>query len=188
MNKLGGDIALGDGGTSTRNADEEDRQKRIDAITAGQLNALAVRCGNTADSKGFHQPVKDADALDQISRMLAGTDGGMTVFTTNGNDPVNDGQSVSAVLQRIASQHRMMHLGWKLMLIASELGEAAESLRKTGVEGIGNSDDDNFGEELADSLIRLVDLAALAGVPIGDVTLDKMGVNTTRPMLHGKKG
>lgn len=165
-----------------------ERMALLDSQTANQLNALAARCGNTADDKGFHQPVKDANSLDAFADLLERHSVGHTVVERTIVDGENHDITIATELRRIASQHRMMHAGWKLMLIVSELGEAAESLRKTGVEGIGKSNDDNFGEEMGDVLIRLLDLCAILNIPIGDETLDKMGVNTLRPHLHGKKG
>jgi NTP pyrophosphatase (non-canonical NTP hydrolase) len=179
MNKLGGDVAL----EGLEPADE-DRAKLLDVQTAGQLNALAARCGNTADIKGFHQPEYDADSLEMMADLCERNGVGYTLWGERNDQE----KTLSSELRRIASQHRMLHTGWKLMLIVSELGEAAESLRKTGVEGIGNSDDDNFGEEMGDANIRLLDLCSFRGVHIGDETLDKMAVNTERPYLHGKKG
>jgi len=67
----------------------------------------------------------------------------------------------------------------KLMLIVSELGEAAEAVR--------NQDSVNFAEELADIAIRLLHLSAGLNIPIHEVIAQKMIVNEQRPDRHGKQ-
>jgi NTP pyrophosphatase (non-canonical NTP hydrolase) len=68
----------------------------------------------------------------------------------------------------------------KLMLIVSELSEAMEGARK-------NLPDDKlphrpmFEVELADALIRLLDLAGATGVDLGGAYVEKMAFNATRP-------
>lgn len=70
-----------------------------------------------------------------------------------------------------------MMLG-KLMLVVSEIGEAAEAIR------VGNFD--NFGEELADTIIRLLDIARSSGIDIDYEVRKKMDTNERRPIKHGK--
>lgn len=70
-------------------------------------------------------------------------------------------------------------LAGKLMLVVSELGEALEASR--------NSDFDNFCEELADTCIRIFDLAGAFNIHLGDVIAAKMEKNEQRPYLHGKE-
>lgn len=67
----------------------------------------------------------------------------------------------------------------KLMLIASELGEAVEALR--------NGDQDKFEEELADVFIRLGDFCGGYNIDIETAIRKKMEYNRTRPHMHGKK-
>jgi len=66
----------------------------------------------------------------------------------------------------------------KLMLVVTELGEAAEAVRHHDVE--------NFTEELADTLIRIYDIAGRMDIDLGRAIADKMAVNEGRPHLHGK--
>lgn len=66
-----------------------------------------------------------------------------------------------------------------LMLITTELAEAAEAVRK--------DDRANFAEELADTMIRLLDLCAAEGINIEAHIMDKMRKNMKRPQKHGKK-
>ena len=67
----------------------------------------------------------------------------------------------------------------RLALIASEVGEAVEALRKG--EGY------NFNEELADIVIRVADLAGGLGIDLEQEIIDKMNINEGRDYLHGKK-
>ena len=65
------------------------------------------------------------------------------------------------------------------MLIVTELGEACEADRK------GNRE--NFKEELADTIIRLLDLCCAEGIDIEKEIEKKMEFNKGRPYKHGKK-
>jgi NTP pyrophosphatase (non-canonical NTP hydrolase) len=64
-----------------------------------------------------------------------------------------------------------------LALIHSEVSEALEAHRHG--EGIG--------EELADIVIRTLDLAAAEQLNLGKLILEKMQKNKLRPYLHGGK-
>ena len=65
----------------------------------------------------------------------------------------------------------------KLMLIVSEISEAMEAHR-TGRY---------YADELADVVIRLLDLDGWVGLDIGKEVVHKMAHNTTRPYKHGGK-
>ena len=65
----------------------------------------------------------------------------------------------------------------KLMLAVTEIGEAAEAARKL--------DKDNFREEMADTIIRLLHLAAALGLDVASDVYMKMEYNETRPEKHG---
>lgn len=95
----------------------------------------------------------------------------------------------------------------KLMLVVTEVSEACESLRKgktlfdKGYEPIdlNNLPDDKFPylfevnvkdtleDEIADSIIRLLDLAGGLGIDIGWHVEQKLRYNATRTSKHGKK-
>ena len=101
---------------------------------------------------------------------------------------------------------REFNVGEVLMLITSELGEALEATRKedwANREGfeLATSEPhtpehweaqfkahikDSFEDELADSFIRLLDLAERSGVDLAWHVEQKMKYNATRPRLHGK--
>jgi NTP pyrophosphatase (non-canonical NTP hydrolase) len=65
-----------------------------------------------------------------------------------------------------------------LMLIVSEAAEACEAYRK--------QQNDKIPDELADIMIRTMDLAEGFGIDIQDAVVKKMEFNRTRPYKHGK--
>ena len=73
----------------------------------------------------------------------------------------------------------------RLALITSEISEALEADRKDLM-------DDHlpqyygFDVELADALIRILDLCGANNVDIGKVVRDKLAYNKSRPFKHGK--
>lgn len=75
----------------------------------------------------------------------------------------------------------------KIALIHSELGEALEALRHN------NPDDDKIPSfsgaeaELADAVIRIMDLAAERGWDVGAAIIEKMRMNADREWRHGKE-
>jgi NTP pyrophosphatase (non-canonical NTP hydrolase) len=67
----------------------------------------------------------------------------------------------------------------KLMLVTTEVSEAAEAVRL--------GDRANFEEEVADAMIRLLDICGRCGIDIEQAIADKMAVNKERPTRHGKQ-
>lgn len=78
------------------------------------------------------------------------------------------------------------NFGEKIALIHSELSEALEADRKDLVSD-HIPDFSGIEEELADVVIRVVDLAAMRGLRLGDAINAKMQYNLSRPFKHGKK-
>lgn len=71
-------------------------------------------------------------------------------------------------------------------LIHGELSEGIEALRKPAFP-INSTEKDSFGGEMADAVIRIMDLCAFFGIPIGDAIVARAQHNTTRPHMHGGK-
>ncbi len=66
----------------------------------------------------------------------------------------------------------------KLMLVVTELAEACEAHR--------NGDRKNFNEEIADTFIRLFDIAGSVDIDLEKEISDKMAINWGRSEKHGK--
>lgn len=97
------------------------------------------------------------------------------------------------------------NVGELLMLVVSELGEALEAKRKdrhakseSHVLNLVSGDvdfktsfeqniKDTFEDEIADSIIRLLDMCGGLGINIEFFISEKLRYNKTRPRLHGKK-
>lgn len=83
-------------------------------------------------------------------------------------------------------------IGTKIALIHTEISEALEEFRKPDVEldEIYYSEGgkpEGFGVELADAVIRILDLAEKTGNDMSDLIKLKMKFNKTRPTRHGGK-
>ena len=66
-----------------------------------------------------------------------------------------------------------------LALVHTEVSEAVEAFR--------NDDRANFEEELADVLIRVLDIVGGLGIDIDHAVLAKLAKNKTRGLRHGGK-
>jgi len=79
----------------------------------------------------------------------------------------------------------------KLMLAVGELSEAVEEIRNghpyDKVYFTGDNKPEGFGIELADAIIRLLDVAEHLGIDMQDAVILKHNYNLTRPYKHGGK-
>jgi hypothetical protein len=66
----------------------------------------------------------------------------------------------------------------KLMLVVTEVAETMEALR--------DGDREAEAEEVADTIIRLLDYAAWRGIRLDETIEAKMAKNEMRPRLHGR--
>ena len=76
----------------------------------------------------------------------------------------------------------------KLMLVTTELAEAAEDVRTNRMTTVftgENRKPEGFSTELADVVIRVLHLAALMGVDLEKEMRTKHAFNLTRPARHG---
>ncbi len=67
----------------------------------------------------------------------------------------------------------------KLMLVVSELSEAAECVRDNNFE-------EDFAEELADAVIRIFDICGTLNIDLEHAITIKMIKNELRPIKHGR--
>ena len=80
-----------------------------------------------------------------------------------------------------------------LALIHSEVSEALEEYRETGLEQLdkvwytSTDKPEGFTVELADVLIRIADLCGEFNLDLEDALKTKMEYNKTRPYRHGNK-
>lgn len=90
----------------------------------------------------------------------------------------------------VPSEELAVYLGNKLMLIVGEVSEAHEELRKnldgTHVYWREDGKPEGLGFELADIVIRVLDLAEALDIPIQSRIEEKMTYNAKRPPKHGK--
>jgi len=86
----------------------------------------------------------------------------------------------------IESDDNPLAVTTKLMLINSELVEAMNIDRAHDLanEPMAKLD---FGEELADAVIRLADLAGYLSIDLDSLVQTKMEINAKRPRKHGKR-
>lgn len=83
----------------------------------------------------------------------------------------------------------------KIALIHSEISEALEEHRKpydddepSFYTGMTPLQEDKFGEELADAIIRILDIVGFYGLEnFGDILVSKIETNRDRPYRHGKR-
>lgn len=80
------------------------------------------------------------------------------------------------------------HVISKLSLITCEVSEAIEALRDgLPYEVVIDGKPEGMPVELADVIIRALDLAFMLGIDIGDVVARKLAFNATRGAMHGGK-
>lgn len=86
------------------------------------------------------------------------------------------------------SGHGVHELASKLALVHSEVSEALECLRKGDMAATVRPDGkpEGWASELADIVIRVLDIAEATGVDIGAAMAEKHRHNLTRPYKHGK--
>lgn len=129
----------------------------------GALNDLAKACNENAVSKGFY------DTFDKLHVLAAST-------------------GDSKLLEEFYAIWKLS----RLKLVVTELAEAAEEVREPGKlspkikEKLGE-DLPAFDEEIADTLIRLFDLAGSLGVDLDRAVELKMRANALRKPMHGGK-
>lgn len=81
------------------------------------------------------------------------------------------------------------NVGEQLMLVVTEISEALETFRKNGFIGESNvlPGTAHFSEEIADAIIRLLDLDGGFNLGVWYALAKKLKYNASRPPKHGKK-
>ena len=76
----------------------------------------------------------------------------------------------------------------RIALMHSELSEALEDYRNDKMNLVIEDDKPNgFPSELADVIIRILDLCGYLGIDLDEAVKTKMNYNKTRPYKHGNK-
>lgn len=148
-------------------------------ILSNSLNTLAKNLHATSSEKGFW-PEDEKNFRTELSGIIY--------------SKIPDSFQSELLCDQIfelAKKHRAwnkeMMIAQKLLLAVGEIGEAIEGLRK------GNPPDDHipslpsFQTEIADTIIRLLDLCHELKIDIGDTISKKHEYNKQREKLHGKK-
>lgn len=73
----------------------------------------------------------------------------------------------------------------RLCLVHTEVGEAAQVVKRHWAEGAPDWVRGQLADELADIVIRVADLSGCLGIDLQQAVLDKMAVNRSRPYLYG---
>ncbi len=124
------------------------------------------------------------------------------------NEGIDDGlaQAITALSKRVTFFNEQkgfedrgpVNVDRYLLMVHRELGEAHEELRdghgptEIYMEGTAQvappyQKPCGFPVELADAVIRLLDLAGRLGIDIGTVMQAKLAYNQTRPAKHGRR-
>lgn len=108
-------------------------------------------------------------------------------------------QTVFEVLQSAVYETAVSHGWWegevnipeKLALIHSEVSEALEEYRNGGVDAgtvySAFGKPEGFGVELADTVIRIMDLCEHLNIDLAGLIVEKHEYNLTREWRHGGK-
>lgn len=126
---------------------------------AAVINHVADICGEMEQEKGFREDAENSEYLRNLSVRL--------------NLALEERVKLDAIADRIDVLNNVT----KLMLMVSELAEAMTELRKNGK---------HYGEELADTVIRIFANAHQNRVPLGDEIVKKIDKNSAREHKHGR--
>lgn len=139
-----------------------------DSYVAAFTNMLGVRIQEANAAKGFW------DAPDEIVALMSAFHGAELT------------EEQQKALYGVEAKFENRNVGELLALIHSEVSEGLEGHRK-------NLDDDHLPHrkslevELADAMIRILDMAAGLKLDLGGAMVDKLAYNAKRPKKHGKK-
>jgi hypothetical protein len=174
----------------TIKSDDLEREIGTEEVIAA-VNVTSAYIGEWAQGKGFRDTEDIITWLDRLGDELVKLSDkayGISPEAREVNPDAPRGieahhRMAQKIRQEIIPHLRLLEAGNKHMLIVTEIAEMHENLREHGHE-----EDDNYGEEIADSIIRLLDRAHAARVKnLGFMLVEKLKVNAKRPHKHGKK-
>ena len=137
------------------------------------LNTIIQNSHHNATEKGFHDANARFDAFLESAKTAA------ALSCAYGGFAKKQLVDFFAQAEAVAADYRLAKQSQALLLMVTEIAEAAEALR-TGDAG-------NHAEEMADVIIRATDYAGEYGIDLNAEVLEKMRVNRERPVMHGGK-
>ena len=152
------------------------------------IAAMGRRSKKNRERHGFHTPASIQPNPPKAVRALFSEANHLVHELDEGDPEIRDPDGgLSKDAERLLEILHTLAVGYpsdadlmlgKLMLVVTEVAEAAEAVRK--------GDFSNFAEELADTEIRIGDIDASAAVGLASAIAAKMDVNEDRARRHGK--
>ena len=131
----------------------------------GKLNAFCSMNNKEVRAKGFWQSMDDALNAIDAQKQYCDTD--------EQENKINENYNAT----------KDAFIAQKVSLVMSECGEALEAMRK---QNYGLEKKDTFEDEIADAIIRLLDLCGHLSIDIEKHIKLKLEYNKNRPQKHGK--
>jgi NTP pyrophosphatase (non-canonical NTP hydrolase) len=138
-----------------------------------------LQFGTTPEEVQGYDQYLDAQAIDNLS---------MSIYRDNVNKGFWEELSKLSSIENkeIKDIARRAWLNEKLLLVVTELSEGVEAIRKN-LQSDHLENRSGIEEEVADTIIRLLDFCGGTGVKIGEVIFEKLEYNRSREFKHGKK-